>query len=64
MKTSLTITETQEETGLGRTFIYAAIKSGQLDARKAGSRTVVTGASVKHFIESLPKMRVRDGKAA
>jgi hypothetical protein len=44
-------------TGLGRTSIYAAIKSGELVARKWKRRTVVLDEDVDTFLKNLPKSR-------
>ena len=48
-------------TGLGRTSIYAAIRSGELVARKWHRCTVVLGHDLAAFMDNLPK--VRDGGA-
>ena len=42
-------------TGLGRTSIYAAIKSGELIARRWRRRTVVLAADLQAFLNNLPK---------
>lgn len=44
-------------TSLGRTSIWAAIKSGQLIARRWGRRTVVLAADLRSFLNNLPKSR-------
>jgi excisionase family DNA binding protein len=41
-------------TGLGRTTIYAAIKSGRLSGRKLGRTTVVLASDLKQFLHGLP----------
>jgi excisionase family DNA binding protein len=41
-------------TGLGRTTVYAAIKSGALKARKCGRRTVVVEDDLSAFLNNLP----------
>jgi hypothetical protein len=40
--------------GLGRTTIYAAIKSGELAARKYGRATIVLADDLEIFLRSLP----------
>jgi excisionase family DNA binding protein len=42
-------------TGLGRTSVYAAIKSGELTARRWRRRTVVLAADLQAFLNNLPK---------
>lgn len=51
---SYTIKEAEEATGLGRTSIYKEISNGNLDARKAGRRTLITAVSVRAFVAALP----------
>jgi hypothetical protein len=43
-------------TGLGRTSIYAAIKSGDLVARKWNRCTIVLGGDLATFLNNLPKV--------
>ena len=44
--------------GLGRTKLFAAIKQGQLRARKFGRRTIITRDDLTEFLESLPVKEV------
>jgi hypothetical protein len=44
-------------TGLGRTSVYAAIKSGDLVARKWNRCTIVLGDDLATFLTNLPKVR-------
>jgi excisionase family DNA binding protein len=48
------VAEVCDASGLGRTTIYAAIKSGQLVARKAGMRTIILGADLDAWLQGLP----------
>jgi hypothetical protein len=43
-----------ELTGLGRTSVYAAIKSGALVARKWNRRTIVLAEDLAAFLANLP----------
>lgn len=43
--------------GVGRTKIFELIAEGKIDARKAGTRTLVTVASLKAYLASLPPVR-------
>jgi hypothetical protein len=51
-------------TGLGMTKLYELIGQGVLDARKAGSRTLITGESLRAYVASLPKAEIRTGREA
>jgi excisionase family DNA binding protein len=42
---------------LGRTTLYAAIKSGDLVARKIGRRTVITADDLKSWLNNRPSAR-------
>lgn len=46
-----------KKTSLGRTSIYAAIKNGQLVARKHGRRTIVLADDLHDFLQLLPQHR-------
>ena len=52
----LTINEACQASRTGRTALYAAINSGQLVARKRGSRTMILANDLKQWVDSLPKM--------
>ena len=52
------INDTKRHIGLGLTKIYELIGLGALDARKAGSKTLITGDSIKAYIASLPAAQV------
>lgn len=39
---------------IGRTTVFAEIKAGRLDARKVGSRTIITRQAGKSWHEKLP----------
>jgi excisionase family DNA binding protein len=43
--------------GVGRTTIFAALKSGALKARKIGRRTVILDEELRRWLSSLPPAR-------
>ena len=52
-----TVAETQRVAGIGKTQIYDLINKGHLEARKLGRRTLISGASLREFLDSLPPIR-------
>ena len=57
-----TVAQAMTITGLGKTTIYAAIGAKQLDARKAGSRTLITAESLRNYVASFPAANIGAGK--
>jgi Helix-turn-helix domain len=53
---SFRISDVCKLTGLGRTSIYAAIKSGELVARKWNRCTIVLGDDLASFLNNLSKV--------
>lgn len=51
-----TIEQAAKISTLGRTSVYAAIKSGELRARKAGRRTVILDDDLRQWLSSLRSM--------
>jgi excisionase family DNA binding protein len=49
-----TLKQAAEASGLGRTSIYLAIKSGELRAVKRGARTIILARSLDRWLEGLP----------
>jgi hypothetical protein len=43
--------------GVGRTSVYEALKTGRLKAVKAGTRTLILADSAHEFVASLPPYR-------
>jgi hypothetical protein len=48
--------------GIGTTRLYELIGTGVLDARKSGSRTLITGESLRRYVASLPRADIRTGQ--
>lgn len=51
----VTIPRAVEATGFSRTRIYDALKSGDLTAKKAGRRTLISFADLQAYLASLPE---------
>ena len=56
---SLTIAYAARLSGIGRTTLYELIGAKRLDARKCGNRTLITGESLRNYIENLPAADIR-----
>lgn len=57
-KEGLSITETAEVSGIGRTRIFELIATGALPARKAGHKTLILRSELLAFLENLPRADV------
>ncbi len=55
-KLAYSIQEFINATSLGRTKIYAEIKSGKLIAKKMSARTIITLEDGMSYLKSLPEM--------
>jgi hypothetical protein len=62
-RVAMRIERAAESTGLSRTRLYGAIKSGELAAKKAGRVTIVEVAELTRWISELPP-RSRNPRAA
>ncbi len=51
----LSIEESCQVSGIGRTKIYEAIGAGELIAKKAGRRTIILPKDLEAYLESLPE---------
>jgi hypothetical protein len=60
---AFSISEASEVAGLGRSSINAAIRAGQLCARKFGRRTIILPADLRQFLATLPPVKPMDEKA-
>jgi excisionase family DNA binding protein len=58
-----TIAQACQAASLGRTTLFAAIKNGDLTARKYGSRTIILRDDLARFLENLPDARARYGQS-
>lgn len=55
----LSVRDFCERYACGRTRVYQLIRAGELDARKAGTRTLITGVSAQRWMEKLPALDAR-----
>ena len=51
------VSEAATVAALGRSTVYAAIRRGELTARKAGRRTVVLAADLEAWLKALPPIK-------
>lgn len=49
---AISINDTAKALGIGRSSVYALLKSGRLDAIKIGRRTLLTTESIKRLARS------------
>ncbi len=63
-KFGLSIKECCQVSGIGRTKIYQAIGSGELIAKKCGSRTIITPKHLAAYIDNLPVADFASGEAS
>lgn len=54
---AVTIPEAVKASGMSRSSIYEALKRGDLPARKAGRRTLITFADLQAYLASLPEYK-------
>lgn len=52
-----TLPEAVQFSGMSRTSIYEALKRGDLSARKAGRRTLISFADLQAYLASLPEYK-------
>jgi hypothetical protein len=57
--------EVETITGFSHATVYRLIGQGRLDARKIGTKTIITSASLRKLIDELPAAQVgNQGKRA
>lgn len=54
--------ELAQRAGVSHDFIYKAIASGQLVARKWGRRTLILASDARRYLESLPRMQTASSR--
>lgn len=54
---AVTIPDAVRMSGMSRTSIYEALKRGDITARKAGRRTLISFADLQAYLASLPEYR-------
>jgi excisionase family DNA binding protein len=57
VKMAFSVDEAAMRADLGRDGIYDAIRSGALEARKRGRRTLITAEALKDYLDNLPLFR-------
>jgi hypothetical protein len=58
---TVTIRDAGRFTGLSRSEIYRRLAAGELEARKAGTRTLITWSSLVAMCDALPTAHFRRG---
>lgn len=53
-KSAYTINEAINEIGIGRTKLYAEIKSGKIEVRKIGRKSVILEEELRRYLSELP----------
>ncbi len=61
---ALTIEDAVKASGLARSRIYELMGKGELEARKAGRRTLIMGDSLRGYLENLPVAKIAAPKLA
>ena len=55
---AFSIDEAAMRAGLGRDKLYAAVRVGELEARKAGRRTLITAEALRRYLDNLPTLQL------
>lgn len=56
-KAAFTIAEAAAQTSIGRTTLYAKLKTGELRARKCGRKTLILAQDIQNFLDGLTVIR-------
>lgn len=54
---SISIPDAVKASGMSRTSIYEALKRGDLSARKAGRRTLISFTDLQNYLAALPEYK-------
>lgn len=57
-KLAYSISEAASRAGLGRDAVYAAIRTGRLQAQKYGRRTLIRAEALQEFLRELPALQL------
>lgn len=52
-----TVANTVKWSGISRSRLYELIKAGEIEARKAGRRTLIVTDTVIRWLDALPRVR-------
>lgn len=55
---AFSIDEAALQANVCRDKIYAAIRDGQLEAKKAGRRTLIMSDALRRYLDALPSLRL------
>jgi len=58
---ALTLPDFLKRYGISRSTAYREINAGRLEARKRGSRTIITSAAAQAWLDSLPALKPKSG---
>lgn len=63
-KATFTIAEFCETFSVSKSYTYNLIRAGELDARKVGAKTIITGDSAYGWFDNLPVAELREEPVA
>jgi excisionase family DNA binding protein len=59
-----TVADAARVSGIGRTTLYELLGRGEIQARKAGGRTLIPAESLRDYLKNLPAADIRTGRQA